>query len=159
MNDSVRIAPGAGQVPALTCLSGAHRGLIFRLVETRTYHLLADPVQGAVLRSELERDDEQALLAHLHPADEGFELEAMRDAAIRLNGALVLNAVLGEGDVIEIESPPLLLKYGFVASDGQERTELNSLFSDCLKRTRFESGNWAGFVLRLPLNTGQDCPE
>ena len=141
-----------GEVPALICLSGAHRGVIFRLREARTYHLQADPIQGAVLREEIEVDAQAPVLAHLHPSGEGFELESKREAAVRLNGALVLNAVLSRSDVIEIETPPLLLKYDLVNADGRNRAELNGLFSDCLKRTRFESGNWAGFALKLPVN-------
>lgn len=120
--------------------------------EGQTYHLKADPVQGAVVREDVDEVDARDILAHLHPSEGGFELESTRDAAVRLNGALVLNAVLSRGDVIEIESPPLLLKYDHVATDGINRLELDSLFSDCLKRTWFESGSWAGFAARLPVN-------
>lgn len=139
-------------IPALTCLSGVHRGKIFRLEDDQTYHLKLDPVQGAVISEDAAEPDARATLAHFHPAEGGFELESKRESAIRLNGALVLSAVLSRGDIIEIETPPLLLKYGFASTTGGDVVELGGLFTDCVKRTRFESAGWAGFAARLPVN-------
>jgi serine protease Do len=139
-------------IPALTCLSGIHRGKIFRLEDDRTYHLVADPIQGAIIREAAGEPDAREILARFHPSGGGFELESKRDAAIRLNGALVLAAVLSRGDIIEIEDPPLLLKYGVVSKGGGDEVELGGLFTDCVKRTRFESTGWVGFAARLPVN-------
>lgn len=139
-------------IPALTCLSGIHRGEIFRLEPDHTYHLKLDSVQGAVVSVESDDVDVQAVLARFHPYEGGFELESKRDAAIRLNGTLILSAVLSFGDMIEIESPPLLLKYGRVSAKGDNQEALGGLFTDCVKRTRFESGSWTGFAAKLPVN-------
>lgn len=139
-------------IPALTCLSGIHRGKIFRLEDGRTYHLMADPIQGAIISEEAGEPDAREILARFHPSEGGFELESKRDAAIRLNGALVLAAVLSRGDIIEIEDPPLLLKYGAAPRSGGDEVELGGLFTDCVKRTRFESADWVGFAARLPVN-------
>jgi serine protease Do len=143
-------------IPALTCLSGVHRGEIFRLEGEQTYHLKLDPVQGAVLGEARDESDTREELAHFHPSEGGFELESKREAAIRLNGALVLNAVLSRGDMIEIEDPPLLLKYGYAPVNGENKAELGGVFTDCVNRTRFESGSWAGFAAKLPVNMVTD---
>ena len=154
MKQGVRSGNTSGNkdIPALTCLSGVHRGKIFRLEADQTYHLKLDPVQGAVISEEAAEPDARETLAHFHPAEGGFELESRREAAIRLNGALVLSAVLSRGDIIEIEAPPLLLKYGFASTSSGDVAELGGLFTDCVKRTRFESVGWAGFAARLPVN-------
>jgi len=109
-------------------------------------------VQGAVISERAGEPDAQEILAHFHPAEGGFEIESKREAAIRLNGALVLSAVLSRGDIIEVEAPPLLFKYGCDTAKSGDKAELSGLFKDCVKRTRFESTGWAGFAAHLPIN-------
>ncbi|MCP4008126.1 MAG: trypsin-like peptidase domain-containing protein [Proteobacteria bacterium] len=142
----------SGGIPALICLSGVHRGKIFRLEEDQTYHLKLDSAQGAVVSEETGEPDAREALARFHPSEGGFELESKREAAVRLNGARVLSAVLSSGDMIELEDPPLLLKYGCVSAGGDNEVERGGLFTDCVSRTRFESAGWAGFATKLPVN-------
>ncbi len=145
-----------GSVPALICLSGLYRGKVFRLEEGHTYHLVEDRQGGASITDAVDESTDARVLAHFHSAQGAFALQTTRETKIRLNGALVLNAVLGGGDMLELERPPCLFRYGRTCAEGEEYLKPGALLSDCLKRTRFESANWLGFAARLPVNMVSD---
>ncbi len=83
--------------------------------------------------SELPRD---TLVARLHLSDGRYEIEALNDNTIWINGKPVLSGQLAQFDLIEFGDTGPLCRYRYYQQGSRIRKSLGDMVSDCIDYTR-----------------------